>query len=336
MKKILKIAFVLTLSIGLITLNSCDDDDNNQIIQQQTIVDLAVGNSNLSILVQALQRAELVTALQGGPYTVFAPTNAAFEALLEDLGVASLNDIPVPTLKTILLNHVVSGTRLASSLTNEYVETLAVGAASSTKNLNMYINVDNGVRLNGISSVVTPNVLASNGVVHVVDAVITLPTVVTFATADPNFSTLVTALTELTPNTDFVSILSTASGSTTSGYTAPFTVFAPTNAAFDALANEIAPTTIPGLGANTLTSVLLYHVSPGNILSSALTPNGSTTVNTALSAQRTFTITLPGTNGNIANTNDQQNRAGGIIAVDIQADNGVIHVLNRVLLFPMA
>ncbi len=335
MKNLLKITFALLVSLSLVALYSCNDDDNNQVIQQQTIVDLAAGNSNLSILVSALQRADLVNTLRGGgPFTVFAPTNAAFEDLLDDLGVASLNDIDVPTLRTILLNHVVSGVNLAANLSNGYIETQATGAASATKNLNMYVNVDNGVRLNGISSVVTPNVLASNGVVHVVDAVITLPTLVTFATADPNFSTLVTALTDLTPATDFVAVLSTAAGSTTAGFTAPFTVFAPTNAAFGLLADEIAPQTIPGLGETTLTNVLLYHVSPGNTLYSALTPNGNTTVSTALGTSNTFTVTLPGTNGNIANTTDQSNRSGGIVAVDVQANNGVIHVLNRVLLPP--
>ena len=322
MKNLSKLFFVGIFTILLTGFWSCSDSEEAPI--DNSITGIAVRTNNLSILVDGLNRAGLTETLRtGGPFTVFAPTNTAFQNLLTALGANSLNDVPVPLLKEILLNHVVNRSVTSSQLTTGYIKTLSTPTASPTNKMSMFVNTASGVRLNGVASVSTPNILASNGVIHVVDAVITLPTVVTFAVADPNFSTLVTALTTLTPNTDFVSVLNG---------TGPFTVFAPTNAAFTALNTELAPSGgIAGLSEATLTNVLLYHVASGNVLSSALTPNGNTTVNPLL-ASSSFTITLPGTGGNIANVTDSANRASGIVAVDVQANNGVIHLLNRVLL----
>lgn len=328
-KKILFLGIIATMFTGFW---SCSDDESTP--ADNSITGIASRANDLTILVDALNRAGLTETLRtGGPFTVFAPTNTAFQNLLTSLGATSLNDVPVPVLKEILLNHVVSGSVLSNQLTTGYIKTEATAAAatSSTNKMSMYVNVSSGVRLNGVASVSTANVLASNGVIHVVDAVITLPTVVTFAAADPNFSTLVSALTDLTPNTPFEVILGRTEGGNADGINPPFTVFAPTNAAFTALDTELQPTGIAGLTESTLTNVLLYHVASGNVLSSALTPNGNTTVNTLLTGN-SFTITLPGTGQNIANVTDGANRASGIAAVDVQANNGVIHVLNRVLL----
>jgi uncharacterized surface protein with fasciclin (FAS1) repeats len=158
-----------------------------------------------------------------------------------------------------------------------------------------------------------------------VDAVIGLPTVVTFAAADTaTFSTLVAALTREGDNiTDFVNVLS-GSG--------PFTVFAPTNDAFGDLLTELNLPNLAAIPESTLDPVLKYHVASGNVLSSALTPNGVTNVSSILGATPTINITLPGTGGNIANVTDGAGRSSGIIAVDVQAANGVIHVVNKVLL----
>jgi uncharacterized surface protein with fasciclin (FAS1) repeats len=243
-------------------------------------------------------------------FTVFAPVNAAFSAFTNP----NSND-----LNAILSNHVIAGAAAFSSgLTNSYVTTAAANADGDM--LSMYINTDDGVTINGSSNVAAADIVATNGVIHAVDAVIDLPTVVTFAVADPNFSTLVTALTELTPATDFVSVLSTPTGTAP----APFTVFAPTNDAFAALA------AIPE--EDVLTQVLQHHVITGaNVRSSDLTPDGDT-VATTLEGD-SMTITLPGSGDNIADVTDGAGNPGiGIIAVDVQANNGVIHVLNQVMI----
>lgn len=306
----------MALILGGLVITSCsDDDDTNSPVVDNSITGIAARTENLSILVQALNKADLSATLSSsGSFTVFAPTNTAFTTFLNANGFANLDAVPTPVLKEILLNHVVSGALQSSSLTTGYVKTLAKGNASSTNTLSMFINTSSGVRLNGVASVTTANVLATNGVIHVVDAVIGLPTIVTHATANPNFSTLVETLTSA-GQPDFVSILSG---------TGPFTVFAPTNTAFSNLNTELAPGGIAGVSSSNLTKVLQYHVvSPANVLSSTLTNNLSVT--TIL--DQNFTVNL-----NPARITDVNARVSNITAVDVQCSNGVIHVLDKVLL----
>ena len=289
------------------------------VIGLPNIVNHAVANPEFSNLVAALGAADgdLVNVLSGtGPFTVLTPDNAAFVAFLDG---TPLGDVPTDALSNILLNHVLSGTVTSTDLVglgNTYTNTSASGPGDNA--ISLYSNVDNGVRFNGVSSVATADVIGTNGIIHAVDAVIDIPTVVTFATSDPNFSTLVTALTTLTPATDFVATLSTANGSSP----APFTVFAPTNDAFDAL------DAIPA--EDVLTQVLLHHVlGDANVTSGDLTDGISPTM---LNGQA-ITINLPGTGSNIADVTDGAGNTDiGIIAVDVQAGNGVIHVLNKVML----
>lgn len=290
------------------------------------IVDHAIANSEFSSLVAALGAADgnLVSALQGdGPFTVLAPNNDAFTAFLDG---APLGGVDTAVLSQILLNHVISGAIKAEDLTNQgagYPKTLATGAGGNS--MSIYYNTSDGVKFNGISSVIQADVVGTNGIIHAVNTVIDIPTVVTFAAADPNFSTLVTALTELTPNTDFVSILSrTEAGSPVDGINPDFTVFAPTNDAFAAL------DAIPG--ETVLTQVLLHHViGEANIVSGNLNNPGDTTAATLQGDN--LTITLPGSGDIIATITDGSGVSDiGIIAVDVQAGNGVIHVINKVMI----
>lgn len=296
-----------------------------------SITDLAIATPVLGNLVAALQAAngDLPTTLAGaGPFTVFAPTDAAFEAFLEANDFDTLEDVPVDVLTQVLLNHVVSGTNFSTDLVTGYVSTLSTAGPADSA-LSMYVNIADGVVLNGGASnsgatVATADIKASNGVVHVVDAVIGLPNVVNHAIANPNFSTLVSALTTLTPATDFASILSRSEGENTDGINPDFTVFAPTNMAFDDL--EAVP------AEDVLTQVLLHHVVAGaNVRSGMLTPNGTTPATTL--ENDGIIITLPGTGDNIADIQDGSGNTDiGIIAVDVQAANGVIHAINKVMI----
>ncbi|NVN19958.1 fasciclin domain-containing protein [Muricauda sp. HICW] len=283
------------------------------VIDIPNIVNHAVANPGLSSLVAALTDGGNTTFTdllsdEEELFTVFAPGNDAFSAFTNP----NSNDI-----NAILSNHVVVGAAAFSSdLTNSYVTTAA--EFDVDENLSLYINTDDGVTLNGTSNVVMADIVASNGVIHTVDAVIDLPTVVTFATADPTFSTLVQALTELTPSTDFVSVLSAQDGAGSD----PFTVFAPTNDAFAALAS------IPGEAD--LTPILQHHVVAGANVRSGDLSDGATA--TTLEGDM-ITINLPGTGDNIADITDGAGNTGiGIDAVDVQAINGVIHVVDTVLI----
>ena len=312
MKNYAKLIKLTLLVVSSTLMFSCSDDDSTA--DNNSIADIASRNSNFSVLVDALGRANLASTLdQSGSFTVFAPINDAFQSFLSAKGFSSLNDVPVDVLRQILLNHVVSGTYLSGSLQTGYVKTLALGSASTTNNLSMFVNVTNsGVRLNGVASVTTADIRASNGVIHVVDAVIDLPTIVTHATANPNFSTLVGALTS-TGQPDFVGILS---GNTN----APFTVFAPSNDAFARFENQ-NPGTLASLTPAQLTAVLTYHVVTGaNVLSTGIPSGPITTFETG-----TFTV-------NGTTITDEAGRQTNIVAVDVQAANGVIHVLDNVIL----
>ncbi len=283
------------------------------VIDLPNIVDHAVANPNLTSLVAALTNGGNTTFTdllsdETEDFTVFAPLNDAFDAFTNP----NSND-----LNAILSNHVVVGAAAFSSgLTNSYVNTAA--EFDTDENLSLYINTDDGVTLNGTSNVVLADIVATNGIIHTVDAVIDLPTVVTFAVADPNFSTLVQALTELTPSVDFVSVLSAQGGAGSD----PFTVFAPTNDAFAALA------AIPAEAD--LIPILQHHVVAGANVRSGDLSDGI--MATTLEGDA-ITINLPGTGDNIADVTDGAGNTGiGIDAVDVQAINGVIHVLDTVLI----
>ena len=127
---------------------------------------------------------------------------------------------------------------------------------------------------NGISTVTTPDVEATNGIVHIIDEVIALPTVVTFATADPTFDTLEAALTRSDLTFDYVATLSTANGTGL----APFTLFAPTNDAFGDLLTELNVAALADIDEPTLKATLDHHAVAGaNVLSTALMDNMTVT-----------------------------------------------------------
>lgn len=295
------------------------------VIPIPTIASHAVANENFSSLVTALGASDidLVGLLSSeGPYTVLAPNNDAFTAFLDGSDLGGIN---TEVLTQVLLNHVLSKTVLSTDLTDAgsgYDNTNATGPGMNP--MSIYFNTSDGVVFNGFSEVTTADIVGSNGIIHAVDTVIDLPTVVTFAAANPSFSTLVEALTTLTPSTDFVSVLSRTEGDNLDGFNPDFTVFAPTNDAFDALEE------IPG--EVVLTQVLLHHVvGEANVTSSDLTNPGDTTAAT-LQGQN-ITVSLPGTEDNIADVTDGSGATDiGIIAVDVQANNGVIHVLNKVMI----
>lgn len=310
---------ILFLFSLLITFSSCnDDDDDPVIVQPMDIVDKAVATADLSILVSALQTANLVDALKGnGPFTVFAPTNAAFEALLDSNDSwNSLTDIPSDLLNTVLLYHVANGAVASSDLSDNQTITML------SEN-DIVVDLSNGVELLTIAeqmvSVTTADVLASNGVIHIIDEVM-LPIldekdIVETAIATDNLSILVSAL----QTADLVDALK-GDG--------PFTVFAPTNTAFQALLDSNASwNSLSDIPVETLTSVLLFHVVSGKVMSTDLSD--------------TYAKTLA-TGPNDENISLQIEVDGGVefngdskpVTVDVEASNGVVHIIDKVMLPP--
>lgn len=306
MKTKMKFLPLMLLLVGVLAFSSCNDDDSDLPEEMNnTIADIALANPEFSILVEALTKADLVSAVadENAELTVFAPTNAAFVALLSDLNLSSLDDVPVETLKNILLYHVIGSKAMSGILESGYYPTLST---FNDNYLSMYINVENGVSINKNTMVSTADVMADNGVIHVVNRVILPPSVVNIAIDNENFSTLVAAVVKA----GLVDVLS-AEG--------PFTVFAPTNSAFANLFNTLGISGIDDLTAEQLIPVLTYHVVSGNILSTDLVNGEATTLNEGNK------ITVDLSSGvKINNSN--------VVAANIQGSNGVVHVIDNVLI----
>lgn len=314
--KLIKLTLIATLFVSLF---SCSDDDTIEPVNN-SIAAVASRAPQFTTLVAALDRAGLVQTLdQNGPFTVFAPTNDAFEDFLDANNFATLNDVPVPLLTQVLLNHVVGGTNLAANVTTGYVNSSAAYSNSQTIKLSLFLEkTGTNIKVNGVANVsaTARDILATNGVIHQVDAVIGLATIVDHAKANPLFSTLYSVVTSPAQS-------SIATALTTN--TTPLTVFAPTNAAFD-----IALGTggfANGADDATVTTVLQYHVTnAGNVRSSMLT-NGPVPM---LSGED---ITIDLTTPNMPKIDDKSMPLvkTNIIAVDVQCTNGIIHAVDKVL-----
>ena len=321
MKKLTKIIGIAFLSL---TIFSCSSDSDSQ----PTIVDIASGDADFSILVRALERTNLVSTLDGsGQWTVFAPTNAAFNTFFATLGSGvTVENVNAAVLKSILLNHVIGSEIKSSALPAAmYASTLSpINATATLATISMFVQKSeaivtiNGGASNGGGIVTVADWDASNGVIHVVSNVIAIPTLVNHVVANPDFDTLETVVT----STGQAAVLAALSGLTAS---ARATLFAPNNTAF---------TTALGAGgfangATTaqVTKVLQYHVTTaGNVRSNQLTNNQVVPMFTN-PVQNVTVILGDGT----VDIKDTANNLGRVFQADIQASNGVIHGVNRVL-----
>jgi len=302
------------VGLSLLFFSSCDKEEN------LNIVELAQETEELSSLVAALTDSRHTTDFVGllsgtDAYTVFAPNNAAFQALLDsDPTWNTLADVPIATLDAVLKFHVISGSVLSTDLTASYVNTLSAGPNSEA--ISLQIDVAPAVQFNGSASPVTVDVAATNGTVHIIDEVMLPPNVVTLALNGSDFTSLVAALTDSRHTTDFVATLS-GDG--------PFTVFAPTNAAFQALLDSDATwNSLADVPIATLEAVLLYHVVAANVQSDELT---DAQVVTMLSAG---TVTVDLSAGAKLTTTSGQSVT--ISATDVQGSNGVVHVIDTLML----
>ena len=254
-----------------------------------------------------------------GPFTVFAPNNDAFAAFLAANGFTSLEDVPVDVLTNTLLNHVVLGTNNAADLTTSYINSLAVFWGKRQEILVYILMLQQGVTINGVSTVTQADIAVTNGVIHAVDSVIAIPTIVTQALANPAFSTLVEALVAASDDaTDYVALLS---GTTAS----PFTVFAPTNDAFSGLLTSLGLASLSDVPQDLLQAILNYHVVAQANVQSADLSDGQSIVTFQ---GESLTVSL----ANGAQIIDATQMPANIVVVDVQTSNGVIHALDKVLL----
>ena len=293
-------------ALGIVAACGGGDDNDRNVVQ------VAQGDARFSILVEAVTAADLATTLSSpGPFTVFAPTNDAFAALLSELGVTKDQLLAnKPLLTAVLKYHVVPASVPRAAVPIGLPITPIDGGIFKVDPVGADLVVTDG--RNRTSTIVAADIAASNGVIHAIDKVL-LPAdrnIVQTAAANPSFSVLVEAV-------DAANLAGTLSGA------GPFTVFAPTDAAFAALLTELGLTKAQLL-ANTalLTRVLTYHVVPSRVLK-AQVPIGAaiTTVEGGtFSVDASLVIT------------DQRGRSANITATDVLASNGVIHAIDKVIL----
>lgn len=266
-----------------------------------TIVDIAAADGRFTTLVAAVQAAGLDGALASdGPFTVFAPTDQAFANVLDLLGISAADLLADTDLLTqILLYHVVPG-----AVTSDQV--MGIDSAETLQGSMVHFgDGPTGVQINGASNVIIADIIASNGVIHVIDNVLFPPQNILGKAAENNLTIFQEALD--------------AAGLTAALFGGPYTVLAPTNDAFVAALGALGLTK-DELFANTelLTAVLLYHVIPGAYTSDVVvTLSSAPTLNGA-------SISINGTSFNGGQAN--------VYMADLEASNGVLHIIDGVLL----
>ena len=301
------ILLAAALGASATLLQACGGGDDEP---QRNIVEVAQNTPELSILVEAVVAAGLAPALSTGTLTVFAPTNAAFAALLTELGVTKEALLAnKPLLTAVLTYHVLNTAVVRADVPLGKAITPLSGGFFKIENAGG-LKVTDG--RNRVTNITTTDIQASNGVVHLVDRVL-LPAdkdIVATASALPDFSILVEAVAA-------AGLVGTLQGA------GPFTVFAPTNAAFAALLMELGVTKEALLADKALlTTVLTYHVIPSRVLKAEVP------LNTPIATVQGQTLTV---NASLVIT-DQRMRQSGIVAADVFASNGVIHVVDKVIL----
>jgi len=292
--------------VAALVVAACGDDSTNA-PELDTIAASAAATSDLSTLVEALGAAGLVSTLDGsGPFTVFAPRNAAFAAL--DAGVLNglLAEGNVDLLSRILTFHVVAGAAVRSGDLSDGQTVTTVEGGTLT------IGVSGGsVTVNG-AAVVSADIEASNGVVHIIDDVLVPSDLDVYETAVLTSGTTTLASAVLAGDLD-----GALSG------TGPFTVFAPVNSAFEALDEYLLLALLDSDNIDLLQKVLQFHVVSGAVRAADLTNGGTATTLEG----GTLTFDLSGATPKVNGVD--------ITTTDIEVSNGVIHLVDGVLLPPL-
>lgn len=304
---------LLSLSLAMmviITFSSCDEDD--MMPAADDVVDVLVNDSNFSVLVSAVVAAQLSDDLSGaGPFTVFAPTDAAFGDFIADNNLTAGALIGSADLANTLSYHVVSGNVTSGDV--------AVGPVTTLTGQKFYVSADpnGGLWINGNSMITAVDKMASNGVIHTLDYVITAPTmsiaeiaVGSTTASTPEFTQLVAALSR-------AGLVAAVSGDSSDD----LTVFAPTDAAFEDLYTALGVNGVDEIDVDLLTSVLLYHVVPARAFSQDLRNGASLPT---LLEGKSLSVDLPNL---MINDSDLVPSM-----LNIHATNGVIHVIDKVML----
>ncbi len=297
-----------TLSLSALLIAPIAAQDHTDAVQKTDIVDTAIAAGSFKTLAAALGAANLVDTLKGkGPFTVFAPTDAAFAKLPKGTVATLLKKQNLPTLTSILTYHVVAGNMPAKMVLEQAGLVTLNGQRAS-----LAIDKMSKASIAG-ATIVTTDIQCSNGVIHVIDAVM-MPTsgnIVDVASKAGTFNTLIAAAKAA----GLVGTL-TSKG--------PFTVLAPTDAAFAKLPAGTVEMLLKPENKAKLASILTYHVVAGRAFAADVAKA------TSVKSVQGSAIKITAKNGKVMANN------ATIVATDINASNGVVHVIDQVIMPPAA
>lgn len=305
-----------------------------------SVLDLAVEAGQFSTLIAAIEAAGLVDALSGeGPFTVLAPTDAAFEAAFEALGIEAADLLAdTETLTAILTYHVIgqeADSQLVATLDGQSVETL------NGESVDISV-VDGSIMVND-ATVVSADLTADNGIVHVINGVL-IPAAVADALGqaagpeepmDPTIAEIVAELAAADDAEFTILLAALETAGLVDALNNPddeLTVFAPTDAAFASLLEALGVTAEELLARDDLADILLYHVSGEGVFDAATVVDAAPIdALPTLNADATLAISI--VDGQVV-INDGAQPLGGstVVTPDVFASNGVIHVIDTVLL----
>ena len=289
-----KLSKLKTLAAGLSLVSSVSFGQSN-------LFEIVANSADHTILEAALIQQGLNTTLSDSSinYTLFAPTDSAFNAYFAHAGITAQQLLANAELTNILLHHVVGSEVFAAALSNSEVTTL--------NGLDVTVDVTSGVKIDS-ARVLTADIDASNGVVHSIGYVLL-----------PTYDNVTEVVAKSAQHTTLLAALQQANlVSTLQDLSKQYTVFAPTNAAFDKYFQNSGTTAQQLLASSDLSSILLHHVLGSKAVSSSLTNAEVTTLN-----GRDVTVNI---------TRGVKIDSANVTTADINADNGVVHVIDYVLL----
>ena len=299
--------------------NPPDDnsDDGEDVETNQTLTAYFRDNPDYSILSTAIEQIGFSAALDNpSSYTFFAPDNNAFTRYLQSLGISDVRNISTGLLTQIIQYHMLSGRRDRSELNTGYTMALAREFASQG-NVHMYITKsENTIRINNTVEITSGNIQTTNGTILKVSEVIALPTIATFIESDPELAGLAEVISRETDNKVF-ELLGLIDRD--------FTFLAPNNAAFDAVLTELEYATIDAVPEAELVNILENHIHPNDIKR-----QNKLTDNLMMVMKNENNVTV--SNANSIEFIDENQRNSRLLTANIQAWNGVIHMVDKVLL----
>ena len=258
---------------------------------------------NLSTFVSALDYVDLTSALEDyGPLTVFAPSNDAFAALFNNLGVNGIEDISVETLDSILLFHILSGKLTSDYFATGYLYTLSAGP--DWQPIGLQMKVTDITTLGGSVNITKSDITASNGVIHIINEVLIPPTVMDLCTQNTDFSL-------------FAEAINKAGLSSVLNRKDLITVFVPTNEAFELFFTDLGVSGLSDLSKEQLIPILQSHIVDGNLRYADLVSGNLLTHYTEISVEIGTKVVING--------------SSNIIGYDLQGKNGVVHVIDKVI-----